>query len=195
MSRVRIRSSSFRRRGGGSGCFLAGIPFVVIGALVLVLGWNQYKETRAEIAASSTATGVVVDYHEREGSEGETLFALVVEFTAADGEEVRFTDALAASNPSQRIGEAVEVYYDPAFPRTARVKSFWGAWGFPVFLMAFGGLFALAGMLAFFGGLIKVVRLVAALGLAGVGGLTGLALLLLGRRKAPAERTSQDGQG
>jgi len=192
MARIRVRAGSSGSRSSGGGCFLSAPIFVLAGAALIVFGWKSYRSTAADVQASATATGVVVDYQEREGSEGGTLFALVVEFTAPSGETVRFTDAAASNPAAKRIGESVEVYYDPAYPQAARVKSFLGTWFFPVTLVAIGGIMIVVAVLSFFQGLIRLARMGAA-GAAGVGGLAALLLLLRGGRKGPSEPPSQEG--
>lgn len=147
---------------------------VLLGIAMLFFGWRSHAQTRAFVAAASHARGTVVEIvaHTR-GSD--TLFYPVVEFTTPEGQVVRFQDRNGSNPPAHRVGETVDVLYDPARPQVAAIASWKDLWLFSTILLGFGGLWVLLGVLAFLRSLFFAV--------AGLGGLLGLLAALLGRSK------------
>lgn len=52
----------------------------------------------------------------------QVLFYPVVEFTPPQGEVIRFESKYGTRPPSQRVGDAVRVYYNPSDPRQAEIQ-------------------------------------------------------------------------
>ncbi|HEV8337139.1 MAG TPA: DUF3592 domain-containing protein [Candidatus Polarisedimenticolia bacterium] len=112
-------------------------PVLVLGgAGLLVLGLHLHRSTSAFLARAVPATGRVVELAENDSSDGVT-YAPVVEFETR-GERHRFKDTVSSNPPSYRTGDVVQVFYDPAEARKARVDrgsgigpslSWWERWG------------------------------------------------------------------
>jgi len=149
----------------------------LIGAAMLIFGWQWRAHTQEYIAASVHTSGTVIEIvsqtSTRDG-EHRPLFYPVVEFTTPAGQVVRFQDRTGSNPPAYRVGETVEVLYDPARPEAATIASWTNLWLFPIILLAAGGLFVLSGVLTFLRSLFFV---------AGLGGLLGALAILFGRSK------------
>ncbi len=122
------------------------------------------------------AQGTVVDVVSRtqtQSGERKTFFYAVVEFRTADGEAIRFEDSTGSNPPAYRVGDAVEVLYDPQTPQSAMIDS-WVLWLPSTIVMGFGGLLAVIGGLTLLDVLFRLLKL---------GGLLGLLGILLLRRR------------
>jgi hypothetical protein len=105
-----------------------GIVFLVAG-----LAWLG-QEIRFGWAAQS-ASGTIVEVRARESAEGPEFYP-VVEFAAPDGRVIRFEGV--STSPPPVAGTPVNVLYDPAQPKNARINSFVQRW-------LLGAVFALIG--------------------------------------------------
>ena len=85
----------------------------------------------------ATATGTVVENEPFDGAEGRT-YSPIVEFEA-DGRAVRFEGQNSSDPPVYRVGQRVEVLYDPARPEAARINNFYELWLAPLLLTAVAG--------------------------------------------------------
>jgi len=114
------------------------------GAGLLLLGHHLHRSTAAFLARAVPARGRVVELAENDSSDGVT-YAPVVEFEAR-GERHRFKDSVSSNPPSHRMGDAVQVLYDPADARKARVDR--GLWNraIPLLIGALGALLVLCGL-------------------------------------------------
>src|ERR1041385_5488947 len=106
--------SAMRQRSSGSRVLLVlgvlvFVFFVLFGAATLVGGVSKAFETRAFLARSAAAGGVVVDVDEvaeqrtrgtgnSRHTEEVTVYYPVVRFTAADGRAVQFTSDVGADD-------------------------------------------------------------------------------------------------
>ena len=114
--------------------------FALIGTLFFVIGLAIYLNTRAFIASSIQAEGLVIDMIARR-SDGETTYAPKVEFVAENGETYTFVSSLGSSPPTFRVGQSVGVRYQGDDPDRARVKGFVSNWVMPLAFSFFGLVF------------------------------------------------------
>lgn len=185
-----MRSSGFRTGRRGFRNPFAGIvagPILAIGGVAMAFfGWQGYTSTKTFMVNAEQARGTVVEVAARSGTDSSgnptIYFYPVVEFTAADGRAVRYQSSVGSSRPSQQVGQAVEIVYNPANPQDARVNSFTEVWLWPVVLLGMGAVFVLAGVGAFFNSIALI---------AGLGGL--LALLFFWRKKARQDQNPPAG--
>ncbi len=81
---------------------------------------------------------------------------------------IRFEHNSGANPPAYRVGDAVDVLYNPQTPQDATIDSWWDIWMPSMIFMGFGGLFTLIGGLSFLdaaGRLLKISGLLALLGI------------------------------
>jgi hypothetical protein len=111
--------------------------FCLWGVYAAYTGWQL--QTRGE-----TTTGTVVEMDESTTSDGGCcVYSPVVEFNV-NGQTYTFEGSNASYPPAYRVGEVVNVRYDPAAPNTAQIDSYFERWAFPVCIIPSMTLAALA---------------------------------------------------
>ncbi len=133
---------------------LAGRVFIFIGVLLMGLGWHLLQQERARVARSVQATGVVESlasstYQSPVRVGTTSSMAPTIRYHDAAGRAYVFTASAAATRPaSYSVGEAVQVYYDPARPYDAQLHGFLAQWLGPAIVLGMGLLVSLLGWLA-----------------------------------------------
>ena len=126
-----------------------GLILLVLGALLLRHGWRWYHETHNRLAAYARTEGQVVALvaEVKDDEDGNIVWHPVVEFTTASGERVQFqeTSGFGFRALAPRVGQTVDVVYNPDTPEEAMLASWLTLW-FPVV-----GLGCLGGVALFFG--------------------------------------------
>lgn len=103
--------------------FLGG--FCLWGVYAGYMGWQL--QTKGE-----TTPGTVVRLEESSSSDdGCCVYSPVVEFDV-DGQTYSFEGNNASDPPDYKVGEVVDVRYDPSDPNTAQIDSYFERWAFPV---------------------------------------------------------------
>ena len=157
------------RRRGFSNPFAGLIvgPFMVIlGAILLFVGWGWYSKTVAWAEAGGTAVGTVVEMKQHQStsdSGSNTMYQPVIEFKTETGEVITYTDPTSTSSPRHQIGDQVEILYDRNFPNDARENNFLSLHLPDAIVMGMGGFFLLMGLI---GGIRSLVLVLAAGGIA-----------------------------
>lgn len=123
--------------------------FIVSGLGLLFLGYQLLTGTQQRIETAVKAQGTVVEIVSRRttsGGERKTYFYPVVEFRTPAGDVIRFTESSTGSNPpSYRVGQTVNILYNPQTPQDARIDS-WDLWIPSIIAMSVGGIFTLIGV-------------------------------------------------
>lgn|GEM_PF-1639268 len=134
--------------------YLFILLFFLVGLGCLVYAPVKAVKTAMFIARAQTAVGTVVSYqmdsNRARSSNGRTsmstTYAPEVTFTAPDGRTVEFRSQLSSSSMHYGIGQTVPVYFDPAHPSQAEIKSFIPLWMPIIFVSGLGLAFcALSG--------------------------------------------------
>lgn len=106
--------------------FFAG--FCLWGVYAGYTSWTLDRE-------GETATGTVVRLVESSDSEGGCcVYSPVVEFEA-DGRTYSFEGDNASDPPAYKVGEQVDVIFDPADPDTAQINKWTERWLFPIIIV------------------------------------------------------------
>lgn len=118
---------------------ILAIVFASIG-LALALGAGI---SAAVVAGSHSAhaDGTVVELVP--GGRG---YRAVVEFAAPNGATIRFTSPVSSNPPPARVGQHVEVRYDPGNPQDAEINTYWQVWFLPTLFGILAGPLLLAGV-------------------------------------------------
>lgn len=132
---------------------LVGSIFVVIGVALLALagyiGWQEQAfltramRTRGLVVALTTRWGGTNGSSRR--SDRTLTYAPTFTFADQDGKEHRVRSHSSANPPSHRVGENVDVLYDPTAPDHAQIRGFFAQWGAATICGGLGGLFSLIG--------------------------------------------------
>ena len=106
--------------------FLAA--FCLWGVYAAYTGWQL--QTKGE-----TTTGTVVRMEESSSADsGCCVYSPVVEFDV-NGQDYSFEGDNASDPPAYKVGEVVDVRYDPLDPNTAQIDSFFERWIFPILII------------------------------------------------------------
>ncbi|APB33072.1 hypothetical protein GlitD10_0758 [Gloeomargarita lithophora Alchichica-D10] len=122
--------------------WIFGGIFAGIGSIFLALGFGFFQHTRSFLATAATTTGEVIALERRRSS---NVYYPVVKFVGSDGEPVRFEGQVGSTPPAFRVGQMVEVLYNPAQPQSARIRSFMELWFGATIFAGIGGVFFLIG--------------------------------------------------
>lgn len=90
------------------------------------------------------AAGTVVELVPRGGGSSPRYRARV-EFATSTGAHVRFLSSVSSNPPPAKLGEHVDVRYDPDDPHDATINSYWQVWFLPTLLAIIGAPFLLVG--------------------------------------------------
>ena len=102
--------------------------FCLWGAYAAYTGWQLQTN-------GITTTGTVVRMNEQSDGEGGCCtYVPVVDFDV-NGNMYTFEGDTASNPPAYRVGEQVDVRYDPANPNTAQIDSWFERWIFPIIMI------------------------------------------------------------
>ena len=123
-----------------------------ISALGLLGGalWAYFKQQR-QMSSRLAAIGIVVELTSRVTASGRAnIICPVVEFPVPSGEKVRFTSDFGSLPARHKIGQSVNIRYDPVDPQKAELESAMNLWLIPLILV-FMGVIACCLAVAFLG--------------------------------------------
>jgi hypothetical protein len=110
----------------------------LLGLVATAWGAVRIWRTKTFLDRAHKSPGRYVSTESRGWGE-ETATHMVVEFETADGRSIIFVTRTAAFFfPGRRVGEPVEVFYDPENPQKALVNRWPDTWGFGLLLAAAG---------------------------------------------------------
>ncbi|MEN9206915.1 MAG: DUF3592 domain-containing protein [Gloeomargarita sp. GMQP_bins_120] len=149
--------------------FMFRLVFCLIGLAMLgFAGWDAHRTWQFVQVAAKT-TGEVVDlerqrladedyddhyayrryrYSGRIGHRRSVSYYPVVVYTLPDGRRLEVVARTGSTPPRYRIGQRVEVLYDPQNPSRARINDFFELWLLPLFFGGFGLFFTIGGLVA-----------------------------------------------
>ncbi|MGF6346952.1 DUF3592 domain-containing protein [Variovorax sp. W2I14] len=117
--------------------------FGLVGVLMLVGAGLLYQNTTKFIASASRAQGEVIDLLRVESSRRNSsdTWRPMVHFKLPSGEIIEFTPSSSSSPPAYDKGEIVEVFFNPADPKDARLDGFFDLWGGAAIVGGLGAVF------------------------------------------------------
>jgi Protein of unknown function (DUF3592) len=124
----------------GSINFVFGI-FLAVGLIFLGVGLFLGLNTIRYNAAAVKTTGTVVDLLEK----GNHAFSPVVVYADANGVRHRYISGVSSKPAGYRIGESVEIYYDPKNPDDASIAG-WREYFLSLITGVLGLIFSLVGL-------------------------------------------------
>lgn len=121
--------------------YRTSIPACAVIGIGCALGsFASYHQTQKFLKTSLSTKGTVVDMATQSGKT--TTYAPIIEFKRPGTlQTYRFRHSVSSSHPSYRIGDRVNVLYDPVHPENARINA--GKWNQApsLFLAALSALF------------------------------------------------------
>lgn len=102
---------------------VVGTVLVLVSLGLFVAGWRLTEGDRFFLLHAARATGQVLAHEpfERQARKNTERFRMLVGFSTATGERVRFRSISNYGRPPYAVGTSVAVRYDPAQPTRARV--------------------------------------------------------------------------
>jgi hypothetical protein len=108
--------------------------FALLGGAV----WTFFSQQR-KMENRVTAVGSVVELTTRVTTSGRaSMICPIVEFTAPSGEKIRFTSDFGSRPAGHKIGQSVNVRYDPVDPQQAEIESAMTLWLTPLIMVIMG---------------------------------------------------------
>ncbi len=102
--------------------------------------WAYFKQ-KSQTESRMPATGTVVELVHRSTTGGHSgIFCPVVEFGLPSGERITFTSDFGSRPAGHKVGQSVNVRYDPTDPRKAEIESGMATWLAPVILIFMGAI-------------------------------------------------------
>ncbi len=123
-----------------------GLTFAVIGLVAVVIGILWIRSTKERLKTMINHTGTVVEKSRVERPGETATFYPVVEFKTQTGDVFRFEGKTSGAEHEYKIGEQIEILYDPQDPKGAMINSWKELWLPPIVLMLIGGGVMLAGI-------------------------------------------------
>ncbi len=122
--------------------------FALIGVGLFSVTASIFTASRQFVQTAARTDGEVVRMIPKT-SQGDTLYAPQVAFTAPNGEVITFVSGLSSSPPAHSTGDIVEVLYDPNNPTDARLSDLVTNYLGSTILFIFAFIFSLAGWIPF----------------------------------------------
>jgi len=102
--------------------------------------WAYFKQ-RLKLEERVAVTGTVVELTSRITASGRSnIICPVVEFAIPSGEKIRFTSDFGSLPARHKIGQSVNVRYDPVDPQKAEIDSPMTLWLIPLILVFMGAI-------------------------------------------------------
>ena len=125
---------------------IAGIG-MLIGTLITFK--STYEFLKISVASQGTIVKLIAS-RSTSSSGNSTVYRPVVQFIDQNGNQVEFVSSTGSNPPSYKIGEEVEVLYNPESPNEAKIKGFFTLWGGITVLGILGIAFSSVGGLIIF---------------------------------------------
>ncbi len=122
--------------------------FLIVGLLLGIAAfgffggavWSYFRQKNQKESRVLT-TGTVVELVQRATTGGRTgIFCPVVEFSVPPGQRIQFTSDFGSRPASQKVGQTVNVRYDPSDPQKAEIESGMTTWLVPLILVFMGSI-------------------------------------------------------
>lgn len=128
---------------------LIGLFFTIIGAIVIFAGWLWQHSTRERLNTMISGTGTIVELIEVDRPGETPNYYPIIEFQTQTGEIIRFEGKTGVSENTYRVGQQVDILYDPQFPQDARIDSWFELWLPPLVVILLGSGALVAGLAGF----------------------------------------------
>jgi hypothetical protein len=140
---------------GASGMKIFSLIFGGLGVLLLLIAGVVYLGEANFLRRAEPATGTVVELFRSIHDEGGNSYCPVFQFTTREGHVVSYRGNVCASPPAYKVGDRVELFYDPADLNHVQMNSFWSKYVGVFVLGVIGAPFTLLGLISLIGGMPK----------------------------------------
>lgn len=125
--------------------FWIGLIFGLVGLAIMIGGGFALDYSRSFSKDGVQTPGIVVDLDYSRDSDGDGSYRPVVEYRDSEGRTRTYHSSTGSNPPSYDVGERVTIIYQRDNPTRAIIDGFFDRWFLPVFLLCFGGIFAIVG--------------------------------------------------
>ncbi len=123
-----------------------------LGALLLLIAGLLYLVEASFLGRAELTTGTVTKL-ERTLSAGEGYsYCPVFTFTSRDGRAVSYQGNVCADPPAYKVGDRVELFYDPGNVKHVQMNNFWSKYVGVFVLGVIGAPFTLLGLVSLIAG-------------------------------------------
>lgn len=116
---------------------LAGIVLGSVGLLLLGIAYLLWTRTKGFMSQAQPVKGTVV----RMASDSEGAYAPIFRFMASNGETIEKHAGMYSKPPEYKVGDIVDVLYDPGNPHGARIAKTSSMYFAPILLAVMGIIF------------------------------------------------------
>lgn len=117
---------------------IGGWVFLSIAIIDLTITFFVYRHAQTFVQSASRAQATISKVIEREGSDHDSTFYPVFVFEDSRGQAQEIYSSSGQYPPAYRVGDKVEVLYQPDDPKHAKINGFLELWIWPVMLGIFG---------------------------------------------------------
>ena len=116
---------------------LASIALGFVGVVLLGIAYFLWMRTKQFVATAHPVKGTVISML----MDSEGASAPVFKFTASNGDMIEKRDTMYSTPPAHKVGDIVEILYDPNNPQDARVVKSSSLYFAPILLAVMGVVF------------------------------------------------------
>jgi hypothetical protein len=124
-----------------SGTTILGLVFGFVGFVLGALALFFLIRTRAFIGRSRETKATVTQMVFSSDSDGGGGYSPVYRFRTLEGQEIEAGENLRTNPPQFKVGQTIDVLYDPDNPQKARIKKWFNLYFLPALLGFLGLLF------------------------------------------------------
>jgi hypothetical protein len=125
------------------------IIFFLVGLLFLGVGLFFATDNFEFINEAEIATAEVIELIEKRDSDGDRSYTPVVQYFVGE-KWYKYKSSISSSTSGFRVGQMVEVYYDPLNPNRAKINTLMQLWFFPGIFLLMGSIFVFLGGISTF---------------------------------------------
>jgi len=120
---------------------IASIILGLVGLVLLGIAFFLWMRMREFVVTARAVKGTVI----RMVSDSEGASAPVFKFTASNGDVIEKRETMYSNPPAHKVGDVVDILYDPNDPQSARVAKTSGLYFAPILLAVMGLAFVAGG--------------------------------------------------
>lgn len=136
---------NINKKGLKAGMFV-GFIFSLMGLIFAVLGIKFVSDNLKFIETSEKTSGTVIELIEKKSDDGYTYAPKITFLDKADSREITFISQTSSNPPAYKVGENLNIIYDPNNPEKAKIDSFFNLWLGEILFSAIGLIFFIIGI-------------------------------------------------
>lgn len=119
---------------------IASVALGLVGLVLIGIAFFLWSRTKEFVATARPAKGTVTNLI----SDNEGAVAPVFKFTALNGDIIEKRETLYSNPPSHKVGDIIDILYDPNNPQGARIARTSSLYFAPILLAMMGLIFVVS---------------------------------------------------